>query len=114
MPNNEPDWGSASIGIATFATILAAAASAGIFAVTARQESYSELTRSLAASLSTISLLAYAAVLTFSLAALFGKPQAARRALALWAARAVLAQAYTVALAVILLLHFPLLDRMSG
>ncbi len=73
MQNNVQNWDSAVLGIATFATILAAATSAGIFAVTARQESYPEWARVVAASLTAISLLAYVATVTFSMATFSAK-----------------------------------------
>ncbi len=111
MQNSEQNWGSAGIGIASFATILAAAVSAGIFAVATRQESYPEWGRVLAASLGTISLLAYVAVLTFGLSTLFRETQAVRRARAIWSVVAVFVQAYTAVLAVALLIYSPLLDR---
>ena len=105
MPDGWQKWDSASIGIATFTTILAAATSAGIFAVAGRQESYPEWARAAAATLVTISLLAYFTVLVFSLASLFREGQMERRALALWTASAVIAQAYTSVLAAFLLLY---------
>ena len=111
MQNSVQNWDSAVLGIATFATILAAATSAGIFAVTARQESYPEWARVVAASLTAISLLAYVATITFSMATLFRETQAAQRAIAAWTAIAVLAQTYTALLAAAVLIYFPLLER---
>ena len=114
MQSGAQNWDSAAIGIATFATILAAATSAGIFAVAARQESYPEWAKVAAASLTAISLLAYVASVTFSMSTLFRETQAAQRAIAAWTAIAVLAQTYTALLAAAVLIYFPLLERVRG
>ena len=98
-------WDSAAIGIATFATILAAATSAGIFAVAGRQESYSEWTRAVAAFLVTGSLLAYLAVLVSSLATLFRETQLASRTQIVFTSVAVFLQAYTAVIAVFLVIY---------
>lgn len=105
MPDGWQKWDSANLGIATFTTILAAAVSAVIFAVAERQESYPEWARAAAATLVALSLLAYFAVLVFSLASLFREDLAERRALTLWTASAAIAQAYTAVLAAFLLLY---------
>ena len=111
MQNGAPNWDSVSIGIITFATIMAAATSAGIFAVAAREESYPEGISVLAALLVTISLLAYLFVLFSSLRALFLETQAARRAQVIKTSYAVFAQAYTAVIAASLLIYSPLLER---
>lgn len=105
MPDTPQKWNAAGIGISTFATILAAATSAGIFAVAGRQESYTEWERIAAASLVTGSLLAYLAVLFFGLAALFRETQAARRADTVKTAIAVLTQANTAVFAAFLVIY---------
>ncbi|MYC35967.1 MAG: hypothetical protein F4X66_03520 [Chloroflexi bacterium] len=111
MPNSEQNWGTACIGIITFATVLAAATSAGIFAVTARQENYSEWVRALAAFLVIVSLLAYAFVTVFGLATLFRETSAEQRTEAARTARSAFVQSYSAVLAAILLILFPLLER---
>ena len=107
------NWGSVSVGIITFATILAAATSAGIFAIAEElfgleQTVYPEWMRLLVMSLATASLLAYLAVLGFGLAVLFRRTQASRRMEAINVAIAVVAQSYTAVSAAVLIVLFQL------
>ena len=107
------NWGSVSVGIITFATILAAATSAGIFAIAEElfgleQTVYQEWMRLLVMSLATASLLAYLAVLGFGLAVLFRRTQASRRMEAINVAIAVVAQSYTAVSAAVLIVLFQL------
>jgi len=105
MPDSQRNWDSTGIGIITFATILAAATAAGVFAVTGRQDSYPEWTRAAAASMVTISLLAYLAVLLFGMAALFRDTQDDRKAQIVLTASAVFVQAYSAVLSVFLVIY---------
>lgn len=115
MPNDDMEnWHSVGIGIVTFATILAAATAAGIFAVAARQEGYSDWARGLAAFAVTISLLAYAAVVVNGIATLFRESQTERKGVALNAAKAVYVQSYSAVFAAVLMIYFPLLERIPG
>lgn len=111
MPRRGKDaqnWGTVSVGIVTFATILAAATSAGIFAVSeelfgSEQTIYPEWMRLLVMILAMASLLAYLIVLVFGLPANFRRTQAARRAEVRNAAGAVFVQAYTAVTAAVLI-----------
>ena len=113
MPSNTQNWGSVGIGIATFARVLAAATAAGIFAVTTTQNNYPEWTRITLASLVSISLVAYLAVLLSGMAALFRQTLAAQRAVIAGSASAAFVQVYSAVLAAILLILFPLLGKIS-
>ena len=114
MPDDTQKWSSAGIGIATLATILAAATSAGVFAIAGRQESYPEWARGISALLATISLLAYLVVVVFSLAALFRETHSAKRAQIVLAAGAVFVQVYTAVFAVLLVIYSQLFQRIGG
>lgn len=114
MQNGEQNWGTAGIAIASMATILAAAVSAGIFAVLTQQDKYPELTRWSAAVLATTSLVAYVFVLLFGMAALLRETQKARRTQAARCAAAVFVQGYAAVFAITLIIYFPLLERIRG
>ena len=112
------DWNSVSIGIITFATILVAATSAGIFAISDRllrpeQASYPEWLLIQVGFLAVISLFAYLAVLASGIAALFRKTQAAKRAEFRNTAIAVLLQAFTASVAAVLIILSPLLKEID-
>lgn len=113
------NWGSLSIGIVTFATILAAATSAGIFAVAAElfgseQSKYTEGVRLLVTVLATASLLAYMSVVVFGLATPFRRTQAARRAEAINTVISVSVQTYTAVIAAVLVILPPLFEEILG
>lgn len=114
MQNSEQNWGAAGLAIASLATILAAAVSAGIFAVATQQDSYSELTRWSAVILATTSLVAYVFVLLFGMAALLRETPAAQRMQAARCAAAVFVQGYSAVLAITLIIYFPTLERIRG
>ena len=65
------------------------------------------------ASLVFISLAAYLVAMLFSMIALFGQTRAAERRAIIISASAALAQAYSAVFAAILLILFPLLERVS-
>ena len=105
MPEGHQKWDSLGIGIATFATILAAATSAGIFAVAGRQENYPEWTLALTAILATVSLLGYLFVTVFALATLFRETPQAKRTQTVLTSFAVVVQTYSAVIAVFLVIY---------
>lgn len=112
------NWGSVGIGIITFATILAAATSAGIFAVAAELFSpdpslYPENIQLLITILAIASLLSYVAVVAFGLVSLFRRTQPARRSAAARTAYAASVQTYTAVVAATITVLFPLLERIT-
>ena len=117
MADAQPDtqnWASVSLGIVTTATILAAATSAGIFAVSSglfgsAKGGYPEWLKELSAFLAIISLLSYGAVLVFGLAAPFLRPEEAQRGEALKSAAALYTQAFSAIIAAVLIIFAQLL-----
>ena len=117
MADAQPDmrnWASVSLGIVTTATILAAATSAGIFAVSSGlfgspKEGYPEWLKELSAFLAIISLLSYGAVLVFGLAAPFLSPHEAQKGEALKSAAALYAQAFSAIIAAVLIIFAQLI-----
>ena len=105
MPDSTRNWDSIGIGIITFATILAAATAAGIFAVAGQQDSYPEWARAVAAPMVTLSLLAYLAVLLFGMTTLFRERKDDRKAQIVLTARAAFLQAYSAVLSVFLVIY---------
>jgi len=111
-------WESASVGIATFAAILAAATSAGIFAVisglfTPEAEGYPTWLKGSVAFLAVTSLLAYLFTLASSLAVYFRRTPDLRRTVFRNAAVAVFVQAYVAVLAVLLIILWPFLEELQ-
>ena len=111
MQNSVRNWDSAGLGIIAFATALAVASAAGIFAVRQFDSSLSQMTMVLATILATISLVAYLFVVLFGLASLFRQLQVAQRNQIVRAARAVFVQAYAAVLSIGIVMYFPLLER---
>lgn len=122
MPRRGRDtqnWGTVSVGIITFATILVAATSAGIFAVSEElfgyeKTIYPEWMRLLVMILAMASLLAYLVVLVFGLPAIFRKTQAARRTAVSNAAGAVFVQSYTAVTAAVLIVLAQLSEEIQN
>ena len=111
MQNSVRNWDSAGIGIVAFATALAVATAAGVFAVKGLGDDLSTLTTVLATLLATISLLAYLAVVVFGLNALLGETETGQREQIVRATYAVFVQAYTAVLAAGVVIYFPILER---
>lgn len=99
------------MGIVAFATTMAVATAAGIFAMKELEGGLPALTTVLATLSATVSLLAYLAVVPFALNALLGEFQAGQRERIVWAAYAVFVQAYSAVLAAGIVIYFPLLER---
>ena len=114
MQNSTRNWDSAGVGIVAFATALAIATAAGVFAVKELEGGLPALTTVLATFLATVSLLAYLAVVLFGLNTLLGEFQATQRERIVRAAYAFFTQAYTAVLAAGVVIYFPLLERIRG
>ena len=110
MPDSVRNWDSAALGIISFATTLAVATGAGIFAAKEFDSGLPSLTTVLAVLLAAISLLAYLAVVLFGLNALHGESQAPQRMRIVMASYAALTQAYTAVLAAGMVILFPFLE----
>ena len=111
MRNSAMNWESVGLGIIAFATVLAVAIAAGIFAAKELEAGLPVLTTVLAMFLATISLIAYLLVVLFGLATIFRVIQSEKRAQIVNAATAVFAQAYTAVLAAGVVVYFPLLEK---
>ena len=105
------NWDSAGVGIVAFATALAVATAAGVFAVKELEDGLPALTTVLATFLATVSLLAYLVVVLFGLNTLLGESQGTQRERIVRAAYAFFTQAYTAVLAAGVVIYFPLLER---
>ena len=122
MPRRGRDtqnWGTVSVGIITFATILAAATSAGIFAVSEElfgsgEAIYPGWMRLLVMILAMASLLADLVVMVFGLPAIFRRTQAARRIAVRNAAGAAFVQAYTAVTAAVLIVLAQLSEEIQS
>ena len=104
------NWDSAGLGIVAFATTMAVATTAGIFAAKEFDSGLPTLTTVLATALVAFSLSAYLAVVTFGLNALLADSQEAQRKQIVRAAYGAFAQAYTAALAAVIVIVFPFLE----
>ena len=112
MADAQPDtqnWASVSLGIVTTATILAAATSAGIFAVSSglfgsAKGGYPEGFRTAAALLPVASLISYWGALFFGLIAAFRRTQASQKGEVLKAVILIYVQAGTAVSAVLLII----------
>ena len=110
MQNSSRKWDSAALGIIAFATTLAVATGAGIFAAKEFDSSLPTLTTVLATLLASTSLLAYLAVVLFGLNTLLGESQEAQREQIVRAAYGVFVQAYSAVLAAGIVIVFPFLE----
>ena len=108
------NWESTGLGIIAFATVLAVAIAAGIFASKELEAGLPVLTTVLAMFLATISLIAYLVVVVFGLATIFRQFKSAKRAQIVIAATAVFVQAYAAVLAAGVVVYFPLLERVPS
>ena len=114
MQNSPRNWDSAGIGIVAFATALAVATAAGIFAVKEFEKGLPWLTTILAMFLATIRLVSYLLVVLFGVTTLLREPQNEQREQFVKAAFSVLAQSYAAVLAAGIVIYFPHLERILG
>ena len=110
MQNSVRNWDSAALGIIAFATTLAVATGAGIFAAKEFDSGLPTLTTVLATLLATISLLAYLAVVLLGLNTLLGDNEARQRIQIVRSAYAAFTQTYTAVLAAGIAILFPFLE----
>ena len=113
MQNSLRNWDSTGIGIVAFATALAVATAAGIFAVKEFEEGIPWITTILAMLLATISLVSYLLVVLFSVATLLRESQNEQREQIVKAAFSVFAQAYAAVFAAGVIIYFPLLEGIA-
>ena len=110
MQDKVRNWDSVALGIIAFATTLAVATGAGIFAAKEFDSGLPTLTTVLATLLAAISLLAYLAVVLFGLNTLLGDSQKEQREQIVRTASGALVQAYTAVLAAGMVIVFPFLE----